>query len=268
MPSTAGLRRFAKRIVRTVTRPWITQRRIVADLRALGLRGSELLLVHPALPPLGHVLGGPRTVISALRQVVGDQGTLVLPAHTWESANLGERTFDVRMTPSSSGAIAEEFRKTPGVVRSLHPTHSVTALGPLSRQLVSGHHLCRYPCGPGSPYVRALDLGCHILLLGVGLESNTSHHAVEALAEVPYLLNDTPDRFILIDETGATHESATFRHRRGVRATVQPIAKLLEGQLFVRLGQVGCASAILMDGRSFRDLLLAALQANPALLLC
>src|SRR5262249_8420232 len=145
----------------------------------LGVDEGDLLLVHPALPPLGYVLGGARTVIRALSDAVGGGGTIVLPSHTWEWMDMGSREFDVRRTPVCVGAIAEEFCKTPGVVRSLHPTHSVAALGPLAGPLIEGHEACRAPCGPGSPYSRALELGCRILLLGTGLESNTSHHTVE-----------------------------------------------------------------------------------------
>lgn len=267
MLRTMRLRKFAKQTQRVLTRTWLTRSRIVADLRALGVANGELLLVHPALPPLGYVFGGPRTVVVALSDVVGAEGTVVLPSHTWQWMDEGCREFDVRTTPACVGAIAEEFRKWPGVARSLHPTHSVAAMGPLARQLVEGHDRCRYPCGPGSPYSRALELGCRILLLGTGLESNTSHHTVEALADVPYLLKDDPEQFVLIDESGTRREAILFRHRPGVSRSLEPIERLLSGQSFVRRGRVGSAPSLLIDGPAFRDLLLKALRADPTLLL-
>ena len=261
------LRRFAKQTRRVLTRTWLTRSRLVADLRVLGVGEGDLLLVHPALPPLGYVFGGAGTVVRALCDVVGGGGTVVLPSHTWQWMDMGSREFDVRNTPACVGAIAEEFRKARGVVRSLHPTHSVAALGPLAEQLVERHEACRAPCGLGSPYSRALELGCRILLVGTGLESNTSHHTVEALAEVPYLLDDRPEQFVLIDDSGTRREASLFRHRPGVSRSIERIERLLLGQQFVRRGRVGSATSLLIDGPAFRDLLLQVLRTDPTFLL-
>jgi aminoglycoside 3-N-acetyltransferase len=268
MASAFKLRRLVKHARRLVTRRWVTRAGIVSGLRALGLREGDLLMVHPSLSALGHVVGGAGTVLDALREVIGERGTLVLPAHSWEWADQGGRAFDVRTQPACVGAIAETFRSLPRVVRSLHPTHSVAALGPLAQQLVEGHDRCRYPCGPGSPYVRVFDLGGRILLLGLGPEYNTSYHAVEALAEVPYLLNESPDPFILIDAQGRRGEALIFRHRKGARRRPETLDEMLRDRPFVRRGMVGPAPAMLIDGAAFRDALRAALRDDPEFLLC
>src|SRR5438552_1126834 len=99
MSPTLELRRLVKQARRLTTRPWVSRTRIVADLRNLGLREGELLMVHSSLSALGHVVGGAGTVLDALREVIGEQGTLMLPAHSWEWADQGGRTFDVRTQP-------------------------------------------------------------------------------------------------------------------------------------------------------------------------
>ena len=81
---------------------------------------------------LGGVLGGPRTVVEALLEAVGQQGTLVVPTFT----HSGTTHFDPRSSPSLNGAITEAARAHPRAVRSWHPTHAVTAIGPSAADLV------------------------------------------------------------------------------------------------------------------------------------
>src|SRR5262245_61873501 len=126
----ASVKRAVKRAFRPLTQPWLKPRRIVEDLRAMGVGGQPFLFVHSSLSSLGYCVGGIRGVLAALQEASSPNGTLVLPTHSWEQMEAGCRLFDVRHTACCVGAIPESFRGCPGVVRSLHPTHSVAALGP------------------------------------------------------------------------------------------------------------------------------------------
>jgi aminoglycoside 3-N-acetyltransferase len=64
-------------------------------------------------------------------------------------------------------------------VRSLHPTHSVVALGPRARELVGEHHLDTFPCGRRSPYYKIAECGGCIIGLGVDADVLTSVHCLE-----------------------------------------------------------------------------------------
>lgn len=55
---------------------------LVDDLRDLGIKDGEMVLVHASLNALGWTCGGPQAVCDALREVVTDSGTLVMPTHT------------------------------------------------------------------------------------------------------------------------------------------------------------------------------------------
>jgi len=78
---------------------------LVRDLTRLGVPRSGLLMVHSSLRSLGHVTGGAPTVLNALLQTLGPDGTLVLPAFTYPLSRDPDFVFDPVHTPSLMGAI-------------------------------------------------------------------------------------------------------------------------------------------------------------------
>jgi aminoglycoside 3-N-acetyltransferase len=262
-------RRTAKRILRPITSRWLTRRWLARDLQRLGVRRGGILVVHSSLSCLGFMLGGPRAVILALLDAIDPEGTLMMPAHTWEWMEAGCRCFDARSTPCCVGVIAEAFRRWPGTVRSLHLTHSVTALGPLAEELIVGHELARTPCGPGTPYLNALERDCQILHLGLGLQYNTEFYTIEALAEVDYQMRERPEEFTIVDMSGAAHNLRVYRHRR--RIPHRPFGELepcLLEQGVLRKGLIrGHAPCLLLRGRAFLETMLPILQRDPGFML-
>jgi aminoglycoside 3-N-acetyltransferase len=81
------------------------------------------------------------------------------------------------------GLISETFRGWPGVLRSLHPTHPVLAYGAKAEWIVSGHEDCPYPCGPGSPFEKLVELNGRVLFYGVSEFHFTFHHYLEDLVK-------------------------------------------------------------------------------------
>jgi len=177
------------------------RRRIAAEMLENGLRRSGVALVHSSLSSLGHVSGGAETVVGGLLEALGDAGTLLLPALSYEHVNPRQPRFDARRTPSNIGAIAEHFRTRMGSRRSLHPTHSVCGVGPGVEELLGEHHLDETPCGPHSPFRRLREAGGQVVFLGCGMRPNTSMHGVEELVEPPYLFGERV-HFELVDENG------------------------------------------------------------------
>src|ERR1700694_888030 len=81
------------------------------------------------------------------------------------------------------GLITELFRRSPDVLRSVHPTHSVALWGAGAKDISDGHHLAQTPCGRGTPFIGLLERGGKILLLGVDIGSMTFYHGIEELLE-------------------------------------------------------------------------------------
>ncbi len=167
--------------------PQDTIQRIASDLLNRGLKRGGAVLVHSSLKSLGPVPGGPETVIRGLLEALGPEGTLLMPALSYRYVNAESPYFDLRTTPSNIGAFPEFFRVREGTLRSLNPTHSVCAVGPLAEALLGSHQRDSTPCGPNSPFRLLKEREGQILMLGCGLRPNTSMHAIEELVEPPYL---------------------------------------------------------------------------------
>ncbi len=105
-----------------------TKQTLQQDLAAMGLTGTETILIHSSMKSIGAVEGGADTVLDALMEFFAE-GLLLLPTHTWQFIDQDHPVFDVRRSPCCVGILPELFRQRPGVVRSLHPTHSIAACG-------------------------------------------------------------------------------------------------------------------------------------------
>jgi aminoglycoside 3-N-acetyltransferase len=175
----------------------VTVQSLVSDLKEIGVEREMTLLVHSSLSALGWVAGGPVAVVLALEQVLGSEGTLVMPTHSgglsdpeqwcnppvpeawWKTIRDATPAFDVNLTPTRKmGAIPECFRMQPGVLRSFHPQVSFAAWGAHADQ-VTGAHSLEFSLGNASPLARIYDLAGWVLLLGIGHANNTSLHLAE-----------------------------------------------------------------------------------------
>jgi aminoglycoside 3-N-acetyltransferase len=170
--------------------PDITLDRIVNDIRALGVRPGDLLLVHSSLKSIGHVGGGAETVAKALVEVVAPRGTVFVPTF-----NFGQHPWDPKTTPSVVGAVTEAFRHLAGAQRSLQCTHAVSAIGPRAADILADHEHT-HPFAVDSPIGKLWKLNAWVLLLGCGHNSSSMIHVAEEAENVPYL-NRTRIQYII-----------------------------------------------------------------------
>lgn len=154
---------------------------------------GTILIVHASFRACWAEGLTPETVIEALQQRLGLDGTLVMPTFSYNYSGVWNvSAYDPAVTPGiSNGILSETFRKTPGVLRSGNPTYSVAAWGKYARLLTAGSR-DNAGLGHGSSYENALKLGAKILLLNVGNNRNSMLHYAEAASGIPY--NDIPFR--------------------------------------------------------------------------
>jgi aminoglycoside 3-N-acetyltransferase len=156
-------------------------------LQSIGVTPGASIMAHSSFDAFAGFHGGALDVLRTLQTAVGAEGTLMMPTIPFtglalEYARSGE-VFDVRRTPSRVGLLTELMRRMPGVVRSVHPTHSVAIWGADAAGLAQGHPLASTPCGVGSPYHHLLERHGSILLLGADISVLTFVHTLEELFE-------------------------------------------------------------------------------------
>ncbi|MFF2009772.1 aminoglycoside N(3)-acetyltransferase [Streptomyces sp. NPDC058195] len=192
----------------TSTAPAVTHSRagLAGQLTALGVEPGGVLLVHASMRAVGPVSGGARAVAGALRDALGGDGTLVVPAFTPENSDTsphyldrvrglddqarkavraGMPPFDPAVSPAPSmGRLAETVRLSQGAVRSGHPQTSFAAVGPGARNLLAGH---RPDChlGEDSPLARLYASRAQVLMLGTGFGTCTAFHLGEYRVPAP-----------------------------------------------------------------------------------
>lgn len=181
----------------------------------------EILMVHSSFDALLPMFqGSAKDLVNALIEFCGPNRSLVMPSfimggRSYDAASFYEkRPFDVRTTPSEMGLLAEVFRRTPNVLRSLHPTCSVCAVGPLSKELTSGHHLSRTGMSPDSPFGVMTRRSTAILGLGVEYFRCLTHvhTATHKMGDdYPIKFVDRTTEVKLID-----YDKSEFVHRLGL----------------------------------------------------
>jgi aminoglycoside 3-N-acetyltransferase len=258
----------------------ITKQEIVEGLARAGVQPGDTVLVHSSLSRFGYVDGGADAVIDALVETLGTNGTLLMSAITTstqmvvrciEAANGGGALqappLDIPNADTWAGTIAQTFRKRPGVLRSLHPTHSVTALGARAGELLAEHHNAPGPCGQGTPFMRlADDPRGHILLLGVNHESNTTLHGVEEIAGLEYVLYPTPCRIPVLAPKGPI-EACTRVHMPFLNRHLGALETAYIDRRAQTVTHIGDSHVRLIHAGTMRDVTLKALEENAYALL-
>jgi len=168
----------------------VTRRDVTAGLHHLGIASGDLVFFHSSLKSMGHVEGGPDTVLDGFLDAVGEQGTVVVPAF-----KLTERIgpfgswYDHETTPSTVGLITETLRCRVDAVRSHHPTHSVAAAGRLALAVTAPHRAafgrispwCDAAFAHNSPFDLLARWDAWYVLLGVSFQVQTIMHYLETM---------------------------------------------------------------------------------------
>jgi aminoglycoside 3-N-acetyltransferase len=181
------------------TRTPVTRSRLAADLQDLGVV-EGMAMVHASLSSLGWVVGGSQTVVEALLDRLGPDGTLCAQA-SWEDIPFGQADwpeewrrayeaelpgFDSELSAAApyEGRLAERIRTWPGACRSANPGTGIAAIGSRAAELTADHRLDD-GFGEGSPYARLVEADGQVVLLGAPLRTISLLHHAEAIASAP-----------------------------------------------------------------------------------
>ncbi|PCJ52415.1 MAG: hypothetical protein COA79_23995 [Planctomycetota bacterium] len=253
----------------------ITNDKIKEDIISLGIKRGDLLLVHSSLSSIGFVDGGADTVITCLLEVIGEKGTLLMPAFQGGSEFVilsemvsGKRDpFDLRTDSSELGKITEVFRQKKGVVRSISPTHSTCGIGPLATEIFEGHSQCKITTGLGSPYEKICLLHGKILLLGVGHGANTTLHFIENTNGAP-TISSVEFNSVVIDMYGKEHAIKCYSHMpSGLKRDYPKVDSILTENKIQNSGTIGMADSRLINAFEMMTLVGEKVRENPLFLI-
>ena len=161
------------------------------DLRQIGVRPGDLLMVHASVRSVGPVVGGVNVLIQALFDAIGPEGTVSAyvdfePFYDEVDDLDAIPVFDKRIARAAldHGILHEALRTWPGAMRSDHPDAGVVAIGRLAEWIAAEHHY-QYGYGEGTPFERIVEAGGRVLMIGAPLDTLTLLHHAEHKADIP-----------------------------------------------------------------------------------
>jgi aminoglycoside N3'-acetyltransferase len=216
----------------------LTQQDIEIGLYQLGLEKDQIVEVHSSLSSFGWVEGGASTVIDALINVIGDQGSIVMSAYpvskpiplseeekAWGILAKVQTYEEDYRGPTGMGVIADIFCQRPGTV--LGPKwHRVCAWGRHSERLSQGYHVL-------------MDMNGWVLLLGVDIRRCSCMHQAEE-----YPLPQEIDRYFTIPDEirGKYPDDIYLAYCPTPDDAWLKIQAAAEQQNMIRIGQIGNAT--------------------------
>lgn len=236
----------------------ITKQDIVSGFQTIGIKPGMELEVHGSLRSFGYVEGGALTVIKALKEVVGYNGSIFMPSLRLSprlpiseaDKKLGITCKIKILSPetehSAMGLIADTFRQMPDVLTG-DGIFRVSAWGKNAHQVSHG-------------FQHLLDHKGKALLLGVDIYSLTAMHYVEDL--LPQKIRDI---FKPSEEVNQIYPSEQWFIETG-EPPVKPwytIQKMAFEKGLIKEGLIGKCKIMLFDIWDIVGLYQKELRCNP-----
>ncbi len=249
----------------------LNKNKIISALRENGIQKGDVILVHSSLNSLGYINGGVTTIIKALEETVGQEGTVVMPSFTYSTVSSGKPyNFQETTSMTKTGEISDVFWRQKNVLRSKHPSHSLAACGKYA-ELITKNHEKYNPYAKEGGFGKLYQLNAKILMIGCGLAPNSTLHAVEDWSNHPSMV---PDEYLALNEKGDTVKIRYEREPQGHRdfylsgERVTKSEKMLREYGVIKDFKIGIAAVHLMKIRKLMDTCLRHMKKDPNFLLC
>lgn len=236
----------------------IKKQDIINGLLDLGLKSGDEIEVHSSLSSFGYVEGGTETVISALKEVVGENGSIFMPAlRLSKELPLTEQDKALGITTkiqilledcghSAMGIIADTFRQMSDTITN-DGIFRISVWGKSANEVKDGLQYLIYNGGKA-------------LMLGVDIYKLTAMHYVEDL-----LPEDIKNYFPLSDEINATYPPDKWLIEAGT-FPVKPwytIQKMAYEKGAIKDGRIGNAKVMFFNIWDIVGLYEQELKNNP-----
>lgn len=155
---------------------------IASGLGQIGVTAGDMVIVHSYLGSVLHIDGATDAVIGAFEDVLGPDGTLVMPAFTGDFTSGGK--MDRRLSLTDTGILTDEFLADPTTHVSPHPFHRFVSRGKHAAALSAMHSPCSF--GADSPLGQMHEMNGKIVTISIDWGPVTFFHYVEEAVQVPY----------------------------------------------------------------------------------
>lgn len=241
-----------------------TKNDLINHLHEMTIEPSDTIMMHSSMKAIGDVEGGANTVLDALSEYLAE-GLLVLPQHTFNTIDADNPKFYVAETQPHIGILTELFFERPEVKRSLHPTHSVGAIGADAEEFVAGHEHFATPAPKGSPYWKLLERKAKILLVGVDLIRNTYIHGIEEWVDIPDRLTDEQQNLITVLPDGTEIPVPSHRHIGSISRHYWKVEEILAKKGAIEYAKFGDADVLVCDAERLNHYIQQMLRIEPTI---
>lgn len=224
-------KRWSKRIGKILYHKKYDASQLVAKMQSLGMRQGSVVCIHASMMQFFNYVGTAEDLISEILMVIGDEGTLLMPAFPKAPGiPYEDYIFDPTTTKTDAGYLAEAFRKYPGVIRSNNVHHSVCAIGKYAEYLIRDHTKGSNCWDEFSPWYRMCQLDALVFNLGLPRSYiGTFHHCVEGLLykDYPYWSQffTFSQKYNYIDDSGNVKSYNQLEGRLLRKVRVKNVAK-------------------------------------------
>ena len=244
-----------------------TKNSLIKDIEQTGIKKSGTLLIHSSMKAVGEVEGGGDTVLDAFIEYM-KEGLLLFPTHSWSEKNLPNGIYDPGTEASCVGILPNLFMKRAGAVRSMHPTHSVTAMGNKAQAYVLRDSEVCTPCPRNGCFGGLYDEEAQLLFLGATLKTNTFIHSIEEELNIPDRINPQSRKIKLLLEDGNIREIDFYGHYSTHGDVSKNYDKLLIPMLHMGIARevkIGNAVSHVVEVKPMADWVIGLLKENPSL---
>jgi len=240
---------------------------LVLNFKKLGLSKGDVLLVHSSYKSFGGIEGGPQTVIDAIRSILTDEGTLIVPTFNYDFCD--GKPFDIKKTPSKMGIISELVRTDSNSKRTFDPVFSFTVLGKYRDYLAnlrSDHSF-----GPNSVFAKLRELDSKIMIIGLTYnESITFFHHIEETHGCDYrYFKEFKGSITNYDDVKQDGKIVLFVRdlEKGIQNDVDKMGDILEYERIVKKILVGKSEIKLMKVNDVYQRTIEEMKINPHILI-
>lgn len=247
----------------------VTKEQIVSDLQRLGLKRGDLVNVKASLSSMGKVKGGAKTVIDAILEVIGEEGTLMSEAFIstflFPLTKKQKSIVSSDALPTYAGAVAATMTKYPNSFRSLHPVQKFVAIGAKAKELMHNHTADTYAYDPLR--VMAEEKGVNLRIGGLDkvVGVGTTHVAIG----LTRLRQKRFKRGIYYIDANGEKKLFVSNWASGCDEGFNNLFPIYhKANAIIAEGKVGEAESMITDMKKTLDIEVSELKKNPRFFMC